>query len=144
MARRGPVGIDISGLGDARLQARLKRLDAKVQKKVVRKALRAGAKMVLAAARALVSADTGALRAGLKPRALKARRGTFGVQVMTPTREQLGIPADASGYYPAVLEYGAEGHPARPFLRPALDQARSTATSAIREAIVQGIDEAAK
>lgn len=144
MSSKGPVGIDISGLGDARLQARLKQLDAKVQRKVVRQALRAGAKVVLAATKALVPVDTGALKSGLKLRALKSRRGTFGIQVQTPTRAQLGIPSDAKGYYPAVLEYGAEGHPAKPYLRPALEQARTAATTTIRTAIAQGVEDAAK
>ena len=45
------------------------------------------------------------------------------MKVQTPTREQLGIPEDASHYYPAVLEYGTSEIPARSYMRNARDSA---------------------
>lgn len=145
MARsRGPVTVDISALGDVRLQKRLARLTTKMQKSIVRRALRAGAKEILAVTKQLVPVDTGKLREGLKIRATKARRGSFGVQVQTPTRADLGIGADEKGFYPAVLEYGADGHPPHPYLRPALEQGRAAALDAIATGIREGIDEAVK
>jgi hypothetical protein len=55
----------------------------------------------------------------------RGNAGTFGYGVRTGTREELGIPSDAKGYYPVALEYGwvdrsGNRQPARPYMRPAL------------------------
>ncbi|MGE0857796.1 MAG: HK97-gp10 family putative phage morphogenesis protein [Gammaproteobacteria bacterium] len=129
--------IDISQLGDKRLQKKLDKLDKRVQKAIVRRGLRKAAKDVLESARAIVPVDTGALRDGLAVKALKPKRGSFGVQVVTPTRAELGIPADAKGYYPAVVEYGSDKRnlPPRPYLRPALDQNREKGKRTVADSI---------
>lgn len=51
----------------------------------------------------------GALKRGIRIRALKSKRGkfqNFGSVIFTPTREKLKIPGDYKWYYPALLEYG--------------------------------------
>jgi len=136
------IAVDISGLGDTRLGKQLAKLEARIQKKIVRKALRTAGKMVLADARARVPVDTGALKKGLKLRAVKSRGGFVGVHITTPRRDELGIPQSAKHYYPAVLEYGAENHPARPYLRPALDANRSKAIEIIRSEIRKAVSSA--
>lgn len=137
-----PRFIDISQLGDARLQKRLDQLDKRVQKAIVRRGLRKAAKDVLDSARANVAVDTGALRDGLAVKAVKPKRGVFGLQVATPTRAELGIDAEAKGFYPAVLEYGSENHTARPYLRPALDENREKARATIAASIRAELDAA--
>jgi len=133
-------GIDIRLLGDKQLQRKLTNLELAVQKKIVRKALRAGAKPMLATAKAKVNVDTGALKANIKIKALKrSRRGSFGVQVTTPPREKLGIAADDPGYYPAILEYGSATNRAQPFLRPAFDDNRSRSLDVVKETIASGV-----
>ena len=136
--------IDISQLGDARLQRKLHSLGNKIEKKIVRRALRTAAKVVLQAAKARVPVDTGALKKGLKVRATKRSRTIIGVHIRTPTRAELGIHPDDPGYYPAVIEYGAEGHAAQPFLRPAMDEARDKARQVIADSIRAGIAEAVR
>lgn len=139
-----PGFVDISGLGDKRISAKLGALDLKVQKKIVRKALRKAARPILAEARARVAVDTGKLRDGLSIKAVRARRGVFGVQVVTPRRVDLGIPADAKGFYPAVLEYGSENHPPRPYLRPALDANREKAVDTVADFVRSEISAVSK
>lgn len=136
--------IDITLLGDKALQAKLDRIEQRVQKKIMRKALRDGGRPVLAAAKAKVRVDSGALKQGLKLRAVKRSRTTFGVYIRTPTRAELGIAEDDPGYYPAVIEYGAEDRRPLPYLRPAIDENRSKAQSRISGVLRQGIEAAAK
>ena len=120
-------GIDIDMLGDKELARDFAALPFKVQKKLFRKSLRPGAKIVQARAKELVPVKTGRLKRSLKIRATRRARRVLGVQVLTGTREQLGISPDAKGYYPAALEYGyktASGKvvPKRSYLRRAADE----------------------
>jgi hypothetical protein len=46
-------------------------------------------------------------------------------KIVTGTRLELGIPIDAKGYYPAVIEYGTSKQAAKPFMRVALAQLRT-------------------
>lgn len=135
-----PKFVDVSQLGDKRVSAKLARLDIKVQKKIVRQALRKAAAPILATAKARVAVDTGALRDGLTIRAVKAKKGVFGIQVATPRRAELGIPADAKGFYPAVLEYGSVDHPPKPYLRPALEQNRDRALATVADFVRDEIE----
>jgi len=137
--------VDISLLGDKALARKLHRLSVVTQRKVVRPALRAGAKPVLATALELVHRLTGGLAATLKIRALpRNRRGFFGVQVRTGTRRELGIAEDDPNFWPMALEYGHRSNwggrvPPYPYLRPAMDQNRGKATRIIMVEIAQGI-----
>lgn len=135
--------IDISMLGDKKLQRQLSKLPARVEKRIVRKALRAAARPVLRAAKQKCPVDTGALKKGLKIRARKRSRKSFGVDVSTPTREKLGIASDSKWYYPALVEYGyvRKGitYAARSFLRSAKDATRSAALAILKREIGAGV-----
>ena len=124
--------IDISLLGDKALQRKLNRLPQKIQKKVMRQALREGARPILAAAKTNAPVDTGRMKASLKLRSHKARRGNFGVEVRTGTRTELGIPEGATSYYPYSVEFGHGNVPAHPFMRPALDDNREVAEKLLK------------
>ncbi len=122
--------IDISVLGDQALQKKLKRLETKVQRKIVRKAMRAAFKPVHQAAKRYAASITNPANAtetalkisrGLKLRAAKARRGSFGVRVVTPTRAEMGIPPKSRWYSPAHIELGTKKVKARPYLRNPLE-----------------------
>lgn len=130
--------VDITMLGDKKLSRKLARLPVAMQRKVVRPSLRAGAKPMLASAKQNCPVKTGKLKKSLKLRALKARRGNFGVMVRTGTREDLGIPADAKGYYPIAVEFGHGGPqpaPAHPYIRPAFDTNKERAKRIIAREI---------
>ena len=133
--------VSIEVLGDKALQRKLKALPIALERKIVRKALRAAAKPVLATAKAMVPVESGKLQKGLKLRALtKQKRGQFGVQVRTPTRDELGLPYAERYYYPAHLELGHGNVAGRPFLRNALDSNRTTSTAIAAREIRAGIE----
>lgn len=134
--------LDLKIFGDKALQRKMDGLAAKIQKQYMRKALRAGAKVIQAAYKAHAPVFTGKLKSGIKVRVVKRSRGRIGVMVMTPTRAQLGIPPDSKWYYPAVLEFGGvtkSGRviPALAFGRRALQSTRSSAIQTIRTTLWQ-------
>jgi hypothetical protein len=84
------------------------RMDEKVASNAVR---RSAYRMRTPVARA-TPRKTGRLRtliANAKVRSAGKRRGFVRVGWLMPTREELGIPAEAKGYYPTALEYGWRG-----------------------------------
>lgn len=134
--------VDISIVGDKKLQAKLRRLETKVQRKIVRKALRDAAKPVLADAKARVPVDTGLLKRSLVVRAARRqRRGTFGVFIQPKGRDFFGIPGDDPYFYPAIVEFGSlkRALPARSYLRAAVDDNRSATLLRIRNEIASQV-----
>lgn len=136
--------ISIEVLGDKALQRKLRALPIAMEKKIVRKALREAGRPILASAKALVPVRTGALKKSLRLRALKRSRGSFGVQVRTGTREELGIPADAPYYYPMAVEVGTGHAPAHPYMRPALKSNEGKSIRIAAAEIRRGIEEVAR
>lgn len=153
-----PAAVDISLLGDKALERKLRRLEVKAQRTIVRQALREAAKIVAAAARDLVPVKTGALKRSIIVRALgtarlkagsRRSRSELGSEVRTGTRAKLGIPPDYPWYYPASVEYGfttSRGQvvPAHPYMRPALDNNLARIVASIRRDIAAGIIREAK
>jgi len=141
MARFG-----IQMLGDTDLEATLAGLTDQIERKVLGQALRDAAQFIREDAQRRAPVRSGRLRDTLAVRTLKRSRRRVGFGIWTGTREQLGIPAQAQGYYPAAVhlgytvgrrrqrvqalrqgarrllqaEFGTRHIPARPFLRPAL------------------------
>lgn len=127
--------------GHKELERAFKRLEGPMQGKATRSAMRRAWKVVHAAATAKVAVLTGRLKAGLKLRATKTKRGAggsvFGVRVLAPYRDQLGIADSAKGYYPFSLEFGRRTKSGarvgmRPFMRPAFDETKDRAYSTFR------------
>jgi len=143
--------IDISLVGDAKLQADLKALPIAMQRKLVRKGLRVAGNIHLKAAKAEALAFSkgaeGRLDApfmpqvakGLKLRALKRSRKGFGVRIVTPTREELGLPPGRKGYPPAHIELGTKRSAALPFMRRPFDVNEPAMTQAIAADVSEGI-----
>jgi HK97 gp10 family phage protein len=134
---------DFNVKGDEGLRKMLQSLTPKLARKALRPALRAGAKKVMNAAKARAPFLTGALAKGdWKVRAGKSSRKVAKVKmrVLLPTRESLGIPADAKHYYPAVLEYGGKTQDPHPFLRPATNESTAAVVSEVRTAIRNNIE----
>jgi HK97 gp10 family phage protein len=138
--------------GDKDLDRLLGALPAKMQKKFVRSALRKAGKIVLSKARDAVPVETGALKKGLKLRALKRQKYRIGVAVEHPTRERLAeLQKDEAkgerirtekGYYPAAVEYGAPHAPARPHLRRGLEESKDSAVATFRQDVKDAVSEA--
>ena len=137
--------IDISLIGDAKLQADLKALPIAIQRKLVRHGLRIAGNIHLKAAK---QAALGYTKGGegrldepqmpklaklLKLRSLPRSRRGFGVKIVTPTREELGIPPTRKGYWPAHAELGSRRNPALPFMRWPFDANEPAMTKAIAD-----------
>ncbi len=135
--------------GLAQLQAALDQLPAKIEANIMRGAMRAGAKVLLAEAKgtAAFADDTGALRASLRI-TTSVRRGTVTAAVKAGSTK-----ADKRPWYARFVEYGTKPHvirakpggllaigvkvanhpgaKARPYLRPALDARAGDAVQAM-------------
>lgn len=106
--------VDIQVLGDKALTRALASFEPKVQKKVVRSALRKSLKrlkvhVVQNLSGHPVAPDSGRYLAAMiaaKPKALPRRRNSFGIGFDMPPREELGISPGYEWYYPMSLEYG--------------------------------------
>ena len=120
--------IDFKLLGIKELEAKFRRLPDRVQKKILRPSMRAGAKEVQQAAKAAVPKDTGRLRRSLILKAIKRSRNRIGFVVRTKGREFFGIDAGSKWYYPAIIEYGyvrfGKQYPARSYLRSTVERLR--------------------
>ena len=106
-AARG-MKFDLSIEGDAALQARLKGLERKAQGKVMRAALRKGAKVVADEARNRVPIRTGELYKSIKVRALPRSRTGYGSRVLVGEGLEDGRATFA--------EYGTSRHAGTAFL----------------------------
>lgn len=152
--------IDISLVGDAKLQADLKALPIAIQRKLIRKGMRTAGNIELKAAKeAAMSFSKGAegrldepfmpkIAKGLKLRALKRSRKGFGVRIVTPTREELGLAPTRKGYPPTHIEFGTGAskkggtkvmRPALPYMRRSFDMNEQRMYDAIAEDVREGI-----
>ena len=124
--------IDVFVTGFPEVTTALRNLSPVVQGKVVRPAMRAGARVAMMRARGLAPRHTRRLATGdwkVKP---SKRRNFVGSVVLSPTRRSLGIKPEATGYYPTSQNWGwLSGR--RAIL--GLHGLRRTLTRATREAI---------
>jgi len=134
-------------LGINEFTRRLEALEGPKAKRIINQALKKAAQPVFA--HAWVHAPRGVTRRlvnSIEVRKLKRSRKTLGYAVMTLTKEEMGIPAETTGYYPAYMELGLPARPARAgfrgrkralrarrFLRNAMDAKRRTALEIIKE-----------
>lgn len=148
---------DVHVKGLRELQAFLDTLPAKIEKNIMRTAMRAGAKVVKDAAVQNVPVKSGALRKSLKV-STKARGATVSASVRTRVFHahfiEFGTAAHViSGKNGGWLRFGGgfaksvyhPGAKARPFLRPALDTQAQAALVAVGEKVKvrltkQGLD----
>jgi HK97 gp10 family phage protein len=140
--------------GFKELRDRARKLDGKMQRKVYSKAVRAGGKIVVDAAKAKVPVKTGAVKASLVHRASsKPREGLFGVKVTIKpgrkgsertARRRSGKGAvyfpDAVERYYRFTELGTKHHPARPYLAPALEGSRAAVLNAVKAELAAGLE----
>ncbi len=141
--------------GAAALVKTLKNLEPKLGKKVLRKALRAGAKVMqkraVGNAARMVGGETGGdIAESIVVKAMKRMRHRYGVMAMIDPKAS---PMFAAGkyYIPAAIEYG-HAHPGRgggkkppkdvpaiPFFRSAFDSEKGRAGQAVKNELRKGI-----
>lgn len=122
-------------VGQRELFARLRQLPPKVQRKVVRPALRAAAKVIHAEAKQLVPVRSGALQKSLKVRAQKRKRDSIGVNVQTGEKFFRG-PV----FYGGFVEYGTRKMQGRHFMQSAFDRTSRAQTETMLRAIAAGVE----
>lgn len=132
--------------GDKRLDRKFAALPMKVEKKILRQALRPAAKLILDSARQNAPVDTGALRKSLAVRAGKrTRKGTVRVQVQTSDGMFTG-----KTFYGAFQELGhhrgkrslGSGRPMIPgkhYIKRAFDSRKFAAQVLAQSLIAEGI-----
>lgn len=133
------ISVDIRGLGPlAEDFARLKR---GAQKRVLRQATMAGARVGRDAVRDAAPVDEGITRKAVVAASKKQNppgTHTAGVRVRSIRREDGTNPA----YTWRFSELGTSREPARPWIRPAWDGAEEEITDAVRDRLASAIDEA--
>jgi HK97 gp10 family phage protein len=129
--------IDISILGDKKLQKKLNKLIDKDAKKIVVQSVRTGANIVKERAQSLApQGKTGRLKSGLRLRT-STRRNRLAVFIQTKKRSHFNIAANSKFFYPAIVEFGAprSNIPANSYLRRAMEERRERALTVIRRNI---------
>jgi HK97 gp10 family phage protein len=135
--------------GVDRIDRALKLLPMKVQKKIIRPAIRDGLKLVKAETEAQVPVDTGLTKDSIKIKAVAKRKtGRIALLVQISGKVPGLIKTSAAGkrgFYPAFVEYGSAGHPPNPFMRRAYTSAGPAARNLTMQRILEGTErEAAK
>lgn len=140
--------VKISGLSE--LGAAMRNLSADMTGKVARQATAAGAGVVRKAARAGAPVDTGNLQAAVvMKRVPKGQTQLTEEYLVTP---RVGKKRDAvagkagtgkrgkDAFYARFVEFGTVKMPARPFMRPALENNTQAATDAIAKRLRERIE----
>lgn len=134
--------LELSLTGHDAIVKAFNELPAKLQRSILRPALRAGAKVLRASVQASAprSDEAPHMADSLKIKALKRKRGRVGYVVITAKRPILGIKA-ADTYYPAHIEYGYRHNgkhvPANPWMKRGLEAGRAAAMNTVAREIGQ-------
>ena len=116
-------------LGDKQLAWNLRALPQKVKKKVVGKAMKAGAAVVAKAARQLAPVETGLLKRAIRAKATRNGNGKVYVAGNVAADTPYGFRRPAK--YAHLVEFGTRHSAAKPFIRPAMEAKRSAAFDAV-------------
>lgn len=155
-------GVVVTGVKE--IDRRLRRLEPRVGKKVIRQAIRKALRPVLAAAKANAPVESGALRRSIKIRAVKSklrRKGVVGLDVRvdrkTFRRESSkaakssagdkpagGGPESDGDWYAAVVEFGDSTHAGHPFMGPAYASAGPATREIAMKLIRDGVEHQAR
>lgn len=137
MANEGQIKLT----GFDELEKTLSELSLKVQKKVVRKAAKEGAKIQLDAAKQEAPKKTGQLAESLKIKTRFSKKNeTLTAIVTTQDKDFTG-----DTYYAAFQEYGTKKLEANPYLERAFDRTKTEVLNKTMETLRAGIEkEAAK
>ena len=148
------ASVSVNFKGDKKLLRAMKSIEKQTtgsSKKFLRRAMREGLRPVLKEAKrraAAVTSDANetelmrAVSRGLKIRAMKRSRKHFGLRIVTPPRNKLGLPPYSKRgpgrfYAPAHVELGTKRNRARPFLRGALEAKKTRSLRVFRVTLMR-------
>lgn len=127
--------------GDKEVQAKLDQLEPKLAKKIMRKALREGQKVISKEAKANAPKDTGALRKSISVRAGKrsVSKMTFYTIISEGTNK-------AKRWYGNVIEWGSKkrGIEAQHYMRQAFNTKAEEAKQTTIKEVLKALDETVK
>lgn len=129
------------------IDRKLKSLEPRVQKKVVRKSMRAGLKLLAAEVKTQIPVLSGLARSAVKVRAVKKRkRGSIELEVTIDSKTPgLIKPGSKPAFYPALIEYGDRDTPPDPFMRRSYEAKSEGARQVTLSSLLKGtMEEASK
>jgi len=145
-------GMTIQIEGMKELDDRLQKLQRKAQKKVLRKALAAGGRVIVKDAKKRAPVGKGK-KAGKLKKAISAKatvRSGGGRPIKVPSGEiiyvkskaesSINIGFDRKAFYGQFHELGTSRIPARSFLRPAMDTQKDAAVNAFKSIMAAAIE----
>jgi HK97 gp10 family phage protein len=150
--------IKIQGLSE--LQAALRTLPDKLQRKAVRSALAKAAKPIVAAARQLAPVKSGRMRRAIYSYRDRASTKTYESRLISVKRGKRYQKSDRDAYYWKFVEFGraaiesektlgneqsgffgkrVKAVPPRPFMRPAFEQNKYKALQIVKDELAQAV-----
>jgi HK97 gp10 family phage protein len=138
-------GMVITGIRN--IDRKLKRLEPRLGKKILRQALRAGLKIIQAEVKAQVPVKTGATRKAVQVRAVKRRkRGGIELECRIAASSELKRESTTGKtvFYPAIVQYGRKGVPPDPFMTRAYQAKGEVAKQTIISVMKSKIDSVLK
>jgi HK97 gp10 family phage protein len=136
--------VEVKGLRELR-EALVKKIPAEMQGKVLQSALAAGARPIVADAKARAPKKTGTLRRSLFSfRVKSASTGTREERAIRPRQGKKFQKAGRDAFYWRFVEFGTAKMPAQPFLRPAFESKKQDALAAIVKQLGVAIEKAAR
>lgn len=142
------MGANLTLIGDKKLQIAMDVIEPKLGKKVVKKAVRGGAKIIQRQAKANAPRlnlsktrvgpgtqmpNPGTLRKGIKVRTGRKKKFHYRINVVMDSRARMGIPADSKFYAPQIIENQTR------FMRRAFEQKGAEAEAFIVKEIRSGL-----
>lgn len=132
------MSTEVKGLED--LIAKLNALPAKLEKKVIRAAVRKGANIIRDKARSYVPVDTGDLKKSITVSGAKYKKGTIALAIKPRNNKKKGVTV----FYGRFIEYGTSKMAAKPYMRPAYDEAEKEVLDTVINDIKSKLDEGVK
>jgi len=134
--------------GIPQIDRRLKQLEPKIQKKVIRKSMRDGMKLVATEVKGQVPIETGLTKSNVLTRAVKKKkRGSIEIEVRIAggnTGLVKTYGGDKRAFYPAIVEYGRQGVAPNPFMRRSFAAKGEAARQVTIQSILTGVEEAVR
>lgn len=132
------MSTEIKGL--EQLISKLNNLPEKLEKKVIRAAVRKGAILVRDKAREKAPVKTGTLKKSIKIRSNKVANGIISFKIGPTNDKKKGTDV----FYGRFIEFGTSKMAAKPFMRPALDESETEVLNVVIDNIKSKLEEGTK
>ena len=115
-------------------------LPEKVEKRVIRAAVRQGANVIKKKAQDYVPVDEGDLKKSIKVSGIRGKPGTIAFVIRPTSNKKKG----KNVFYGRFQEFGTSKMVAKPFMRPAYDEAGDDVLNTVIDTIKSKLNEAVK